>query len=79
MGTVKLLMENAYEDGHESKRTVDVPAPVGDIDDWWDRVVLDETGDGHGVGNDLGYCYTATILEADDPVLVGEAYEWSGK
>jgi hypothetical protein len=44
--------------------------------DWWEEVVWPHTGDGHGIDCDLGSCYVATIITADDPNLVGATYEW---
>jgi hypothetical protein len=89
---IKVRIENSYTDGHESESTVEVEAPQsiealdevldGAEDTWWQEVVFDHTGDGHYVevyeetGERLGSCYTATIIEADDPALVGRTHEW---
>lgn len=78
MARVTVKIENVYEDGHESTREVLLAPPGDDLDAWWDEVVWPETGDGHGADEDLGSCYTATILAADDPALVGQSFEWVG-
>lgn len=75
--TVTVQIENTYSDGHRSTHTAKVPAPTGTVIQWWEEVVYSETGDGHGAGADLGSCYTATVIAADDPALVGQTYEWS--
>lgn len=76
--SVRVRIENVYDDGHESDRTVDLDEPDDSLDDWWDEVVFPETGDGHGIGKDLGSWYGATIVEAQGrPELVGLTYEWS--
>ncbi len=72
---VTVRIDNTYSDGHESTREVELPRPAGDLEAWWESVVWKETGDGHGVDR-IGSCYTATIVESDDPALVGESYEW---
>lgn len=86
MGRVIIRMENVYEDGHESERILDVspPPPTAwkdevELDAWWEEVVWPETGDGHGIGKDLGYCHVATIIGGDvDQALVGKSTEWAG-
>lgn len=74
-----IRVENAYSDGHTSKRveTVEVE-PFEDLEQLWEQ--LEEfTGDGHGIGNDLGYCYEITIVEASGRNdLVGKNNEWVG-
>lgn len=75
--TVKVKIENVYSDGHESESEVVVAAPDGDLDEWWNEVVHEHTGDGHGIDPDIGSCLTATIIEADDPALVGQSTEWT--
>lgn len=74
--SVRVRIENAYEDGHESSREVELEPPEGDIEAWWEDVVFPETGDGHAIGNDMGSFYTATVIAADDPQLVGLVNEW---
>jgi hypothetical protein len=74
MVTVKI--ENAYSDGHESEREVLIAAPTGDVQTWFEEVVYEYTGDGHGIGFDGGSCYIATVIAADDPALLGQSYEW---
>jgi hypothetical protein len=41
------------------------------------RTPLEFTGDGHGIGTDLGAVYTVTILDAADATLIGRQLEWS--
>lgn len=84
---VTVKIENAYSDGHESKHEVVLDAPddlgaFGEmfyprLEQWFQDVVWPETGDGHGANNDLGSCFTATILAADSPLLLGRGYEWT--
>jgi len=74
---VTVRIENDYSDGHHSERTVVVADPGRDLDEWFNDVVFNETGDGHGADNDLGSCYTATIVHASDGKLVGKSYEWT--
>jgi hypothetical protein len=76
---VKIRVENAYSDGHESTLEydipeADVPAPV---DEMWDYL-WDWTGDGHGQDPDLGWFYKITILEAVKPGLAGLSRENCG-
>jgi hypothetical protein len=72
---VAVRIENWYSDGYESKSEVVLDYDGGDLDDWWQDVVFEHTGDGHGVDG-LGSCYTATIIRAEDPKLLGENTEW---
>ncbi len=74
-----IKVENAYSDGHESERVETVQVePFEDLEELWEQ--LEEfTGDGHGIDNDLGYCYTVTVLESvERPDLVGLSNEWVG-
>lgn len=49
------------------------------LTEWWEGVVYPETGDGHGERSpDLGYCYAAQVVDADDPSLIGLSTEWVG-
>lgn len=73
---MKLKMESHYSDGHHSERTIGLPDPPAITDEWWDTEVFEQTGDGHGLGADLGSCYTATVLESTIPGAVGATYEW---
>lgn len=74
-----IKVENVYSDGHESEQveTVEVE-PFEDLEELWEQ--LEEfTGDGHGIGNDLGYCFEVTIVDAPGrPELVGKCNEWVG-
>lgn len=78
-GVVRVWIDNTYEDGHTSKTDVELETPTGPLEDWWEDVVFPRTGDSHGANSDLGFCYTATIVKADDRSLIGESHEWSGK
>jgi hypothetical protein len=74
---VTVRIENSYSDGHESKSEVLLPPPEGDLTQWFEDVVYPHTGDGHGIGKDLGSCHVATIIAADDAALLGENCEWT--
>lgn len=82
---VRVKIENAYDDGHTSEREVVLDAPDNldmakgiSLNDWFEEVVYPETGDGHGAGQDLGSCYTATIIEAvGQSALNGQSIEWT--
>jgi hypothetical protein len=84
---VTVRIENYYSDGHESKHEVEVEFNNAvysvfsddDIEEWFQDVVFDHTGDGHGDGSHgkLGSCYVATVLKAETyPELVGKNTEW---
>lgn len=77
---VKVKITNDYSDGHHSETEVDIDAPdslrAHDLDDWFQDRVFPHTGDGHGIDFDGGSCYTATIIDARNPVLVGAEHEW---
>jgi hypothetical protein len=86
MPTVRI--ENHYSDGHQSTREVTLAHPreifpdidtadEEQVDEWFQVVVFQYTGDGHGADNDLGSCYTATIIDTDDPDLVDRSFEWT--
>lgn len=85
---MRIRVESAYSDGHESVREEDVPEFTGDPDaeDEFGENALEVhlhpyTGDGHGAGPDghkLGFCYEITILDAANPALVGRSVEWAG-
>lgn len=77
--TLTIRVENAYSDGHKSKQveTVEVE-PFEDLEQLWEQL-WEFTGDGHGIGNDLGYCHEITIVDASGrPELVGKCNEWVG-
>ena len=74
---VAVLIENTYSDGHTSRRVVELDAPGGDLDDWWEYDVLAETGDGHGLYHDVSSHYEATVLYAPDAALIGQSREWA--
>jgi hypothetical protein len=89
MYTVRIT--NDYSDGHTSTHEARVAAPAIDwkgwgggtppeIDweSWWQEVVWPETGDGHGAAYpELGCCYTAEIIAADEADHLGKTYEWA--
>lgn len=77
--TLTLKVENTYSDGHSSTSVETVAVePVADVEKLWEQLA-EFTGDGHGAGMDLGYCYTITILEAPGRAdLVGLSNEWAG-
>lgn len=81
---MKVRIENAYSDGHESTNVIELATEYepdandeASLDIFWDEHVYEHTGDGHGAGQDLGSCYTATITEAANTLLVGLANEWT--
>lgn len=72
-----IKVENAYSDGHESEQThaVTLDRFRGE-EDLWDHL-FEYTGDGHGIGRDLGSLYTVTVLACPEyPELVGLSNEW---
>jgi len=86
---MKIKIENAYSDGHESQSIENVgefsydptdPDYEGcDEREALDLYLSEFTGDGHGADDpDLGWCYTVTVLEAADSALVGHVYENCG-
>lgn len=80
---MKIRVENWYTDGHESVLFYEVDDDAVASLDSDDEEALrdfffDYTGDGHGIGNDLGNCSDVTILEARDPALVGLKFEEYG-
>jgi hypothetical protein len=84
---MKVRITNDYSNGHHSEHTVEIETEPSleqlkqdhdDEDSWWQEVVFDETGDGTGLDSSLGFCYTATIIEANNPALVGQSEEWIG-
>lgn len=99
---MKVKVEDAYEDGYEASRIIEILGPEpdpedldverertysnGDVSDvdWWEANVYEHTGDGHGLPENHGgsrtldSCSEATIIEADNPALVGLSHEWLG-
>lgn len=77
MLTIKV--ENAYSDGHQSEHVETIQlTPFGELEELWDQ--LEQfTGDGHGIGHNVGYCHTVTVVGSlDRPELVGLSNEWVG-
>lgn len=71
--------EGEYTNGHSYQRIIEYdfedPPTNADWYGWWDELLFDDTGDGvteKGVGS----YYVATILESDDPELIGQMWEW---
>ena len=77
---VKIRIENSYIDGYEHTREVTLPNPASssedDMDAWWDDVIFPETGSGRP--SNIRGISEVTIIEADDPALVGKTYSWEG-
>ena len=90
---MKIRVEYAYSDGHESTLDYDIPdadvpafVPATDAEkdrgyedgqEMWEYLYR-YTGDGHGEDSSLGFSYTITILEAADRSIVGLSHELSG-
>ena len=66
---------NSYADA-VVMTTVQVESPgYGvDLEEWWEDVVLRETG----TGRSGPAIYRATVLRSDVPELVGQSHEWMG-
>lgn len=81
LGMLQVHLENTYEDGHSSERTILVSIPANpededEFEDWWADEVGPHTGDGHGAENPkLGSLYEATIMSGPE-ALIGKNYEW---
>lgn len=83
---VRIKVENAYADGHESEQihTVDdraVSYALLDGLDALDDLLYEYTGDGYGIGRGengttLDAYYTVTVLESPRSELVGYVREW---
>lgn len=77
---MRIRVDNTYSDGHTSRLFYNIPdgeVPHG-------REAMREylwryTGDGHGKDRDLGYAYEVTVVDADDPALIGVTVEWAGR
>ena len=76
---MKIQVDNAYSDGHESRLFYDIEDSEvpEDREDMWEHL-WQFGGDGHGTDPDLGWCYEITILEASNPELVGLSEENCG-
>jgi hypothetical protein len=79
---MKIKVENAYSDGHEStiEYVIDdavVDNAIDDEDmDFFDELLYTYTGDGHGIDKDLDCYCTVTVTESIWPELVGYIREW---
>jgi hypothetical protein len=82
---MRIKIENAYSDGHESTSIEEVAEFVYDPHDpeYEDRedalrgYLRQFTGDGHGIGRPkLGSYHEIVILDADDPALLGRSFDW---
>jgi hypothetical protein len=75
--TYTVRIDNTYTDGHRSSRTVELPAPDRDLDEWFDDVVYPETGNSDYAGErGIGTVFTATIIACDVHEHVGRDAEW---
>lgn len=78
---VTVRLNCTYRCGHCSSREVRVvpPDPGEAVDEWWDRVVLPETGDGHSCGSTEHALYEAVVVAAPGRgALRGAAASWEG-
>ena len=74
---MRIKVENAYVDGHESTQFHEVTTNAGMTDDDLQDLLFEYTGDGHGVN--LEALYVVTIVECGrQPELVGKTFEWQG-
>lgn len=82
MQAVTVKIENWYSDGYESKSEAIIVAEdtlgdtPDDLEEWFVDTVYQHTGDGHGIGRELGSVYVATIISCDNQDLLGKSYEW---
>lgn len=76
--SVSVKITSTYSDSYEAVCTAIVrdPAEGESVDDWFQDAVFPHTGDGHGLDSSLGSCYTAEVIAAADPALVGELIAW---
>lgn len=72
---MRIRIENAYSDGHQSIEERTVPEFVGTVPELADHL-YPFTGDGHGIGRDVESTHTVTVLESAWPDLVGEVIEF---
>lgn len=73
---MKIKVENTYEDGYESTVEYEIDdATVPSDDDELQELFWEYTGDGHGIGHDLGMISEITILDGE---RAGETYEIGG-
>lgn len=73
--SLRVEIENTYA-GRVNKHVITAPEPKTLSEAWWERHVWPHTGDGKGQREPA--TYTATIIEANNPALVGQEWEWSG-
>jgi hypothetical protein len=79
-GKVRVKFTNNYDDGHECSNVTDVNAPASEpLDEWWQDTAFQFTGCGCRSGGkpEGNAVYSAVILEANDPALVGKTNEWA--
>lgn len=72
-------VENFYVCGRNSTSTDLVRAPFSgeELEEWWQDVVFDLTGDGHPCGSREDALYEVTIIDSPgSPELLGEKYGW---
>lgn len=70
----KILNDHEISGEVERISEAEVPAPgTSGLNDWAETYLFALTGTGEGVGEPH---YTLTILECDDPALVGKVFTW---
>jgi hypothetical protein len=79
--TVIVQIDNAYECSRRSISVKEVDPPPGlapdVVEQWFEEVVYDLTGDGHDCGQSENAIYEATVIAAPEmPQLVGAKWEW---
>lgn len=78
---VRVRHEGAYTNAHSYSRIIEYDlddyAAVTDQDfnEWWDEFLFQDTGD-NVTQPGIGSWYRATIVEAEDPTLVDQQWEW---
>lgn len=80
---MKIKVENAYSDGHESTLEYDVDdakvqeyvthPDFEDVDEALEELLFEFTGDGHGIDSDLGSYYEVTVLDGE---FAGKTFDW---
>lgn len=73
---MRIHVENTYEDGWTSIQEYEIDdATVPSDDDELHDLLFEYTGDGHGIGQDLGMIAEITILDGE---RAGETLEIGG-
>lgn len=78
--TVTVEVVNTYSCGRTSTARETVPAPAEGmtVEDWFQDVVSDYTGDGHECGSHENASYDVEVVEAADAALVGQRWGSEG-